>query len=115
MLVRAQGTRGMGSGKRSGQTWRIATIRRGNVLSRSTLSILVAAALAALPAASAGAAEPHRLLPRDCVTSPGDAAGCGATATGLGDPRGVAVSPDGADVYVAATGDDVLRSGAQRG
>ena len=78
------------------------------MLSRSTLSILLAAALAALSAASAGAAEPHRLLPRDCVTSPGDAAGCGATATGLGDPRGVAVTPDGADVYVAATGDGAI-------
>jgi DNA-binding beta-propeller fold protein YncE len=44
-----------------------------------------------------------------CISDPesGDP-GCGATAQGLGEPRGVEVSPDGDQVYVAATGSSAL-------
>lgn len=40
--------------------------------------------------------------PNDCIQETGGSA-CGSTATGLTDPLGVAVSPDGTSVYVAAS------------
>jgi DNA-binding beta-propeller fold protein YncE len=48
------------------------------------------------------------LTPAGCIADVGDAAGCGTTAQGLRNAEGVAVSPDGASVYVASLVDDAI-------
>ena len=72
------------------------------------VAVPLAAAVILLGAASAGAVSLHALTPKGCIAALGDSAGCGATATGVNDLRGVALSPDGTSVYAASTGDDAI-------
>jgi DNA-binding beta-propeller fold protein YncE len=48
------------------------------------------------------------LTPRGCLSDAGDPAGCGTTQEGMGGAQDVAVSADGASVYVASAGDDAI-------
>ena len=72
------------------------------------VAVPLAAAVILLGAVSAGAVSLHALTPKGCIAAPGDLAGCGATANGLSDPRGVATSPDGASVYAVSTDHDAI-------
>jgi streptogramin lyase len=47
------------------------------------------------------------LTPLGCISDVG-LSSCGSTAQGLGRPTGVAVSPDGASVYVVSDADDAI-------
>ena len=49
-----------------------------------------------------------RSTPAGCIADVGDLAGCGATAQGLDDASGVAVSPDGASVYAVSETDHAI-------
>jgi DNA-binding beta-propeller fold protein YncE len=48
------------------------------------------------------------LIPAGCIADEGDPAGCGVTTPGLDGADGVAVSPDGASVYVASQDDNAI-------
>ena len=72
------------------------------------VAVPLAAAVTLLGAATAGAVSLHALTPKGCIAALGDLPGCGATATGVNDLRGVALSPDGTSVYAASTGDDAI-------
>jgi DNA-binding beta-propeller fold protein YncE len=48
------------------------------------------------------------LTPAGCIADVGDPAGCGVTANGLNGAASVAVSPDGASVYVASADDEAI-------
>jgi DNA-binding beta-propeller fold protein YncE len=48
------------------------------------------------------------LTPAGCIADVGDPAGCGATAHGLNGAASIAVSPDGASVYVASADDEAI-------
>lgn len=48
------------------------------------------------------------LTPQGCIADPPNTAGCGATQQGLGNARGVAVSPDGKSVYVTGETDRAI-------
>ena len=68
----------------------------------------LAGALLVLVVATAGPVALHALTPKGCIADVGDAAGCGATAQGLNDAAGVAVSPDGGSVYAVSASDDAI-------
>lgn len=74
---------------------------------RAAAAICAALAGACLAPVTAGAAE-YSLSSVGCVEDAGSAAPCAQVAPALGDPTAVAVSPDGAWVYVAASADDAI-------
>ena len=67
--------------------------------------VIVLCAFAAAPAHVEAARE---LDPRDCISDEGDPADCGVTQEGLDGASKLAISPDGASVYVASAGDDAI-------
>ena len=82
--------------------------REGRRCGRRRAAVAAATLAAGLGLAGVAIGAAGDLTPRGCISDAGDPAGCGVTQQGLGDGRGVAVSPDGTSVYVAAQGDDAI-------
>jgi DNA-binding beta-propeller fold protein YncE len=70
--------------------------------------VAIAAVVASLAIGAGAFAAFGDLIPQGCISDVGDPAGCGATAEGLLEASGVAVSPDGASVYAVSELDDAI-------